>query len=123
SSVRLCSAAFGIVASFDGEMLRVVAHEHVGTEGSEGLTARYPMPPNRGQIAGRAILDRAVIHVADVKLDPEYVGAPGIDNPETLSVPMLRAGHRSERSQSAALRRCRLPTSRSSCSRRLPTKL
>src|SRR5262249_58635052 len=47
--------------------------------------------PNRGHLAGRAILDRAVIHVADVTLDPDYVGA-SVGNRATLSVPMLRKG-------------------------------
>ncbi len=91
SSVQLCAAAFAVVASFDGELLHFVAGEHVGTEGRRTLAAVYPMRPDRGQLAGRAILDRTVIHVADVMLDPEYVGA-SLGNRATLSVPMLRTG-------------------------------
>jgi GAF domain-containing protein len=92
SSVRLCDAVFGLVAIFDGELLHLVSHEHVGTEGLRALADRYPMRLNRGHLAGRAILDRTVIHVADVTLDPDYVGAPGVGNRATLSVPMLRYG-------------------------------
>ena len=92
SSVRLCDAIFGLVAVFDGQLLHLVSHEHVRTEGVRALAAAYPMPPNRGHLAGRAILDRAVIHVADVTLDAEYRGAPAIGNRATLSVPMLRNG-------------------------------
>ena len=91
SSVQLCAAAFAVVASFDGELLHFVAGEHVGTEGRRTLAAVYPMRPGRGQLAGRAILDQTVIHVADVMLDPEYVGA-SLGNRATLSVPMLRTG-------------------------------
>ena len=91
SSVQLCAAAFAVVASFDGEALHFVAGEHVGTEGRRTLAAVYPMRPDRGQLAGRAILDRTIIHVADVALDPEYVGA-SLGNRATLSVPILRTG-------------------------------
>jgi GAF domain-containing protein len=92
SSILLCGAAFSVVAILDAdEMLHLVASEHVGTEGRQSLAAAYPMRPNRGQLAGRAILDRAVVHVPDVTLDPEYVGA-ALGNRATLSVPMLRQG-------------------------------
>ena len=92
SSIRLCGAAFSVVATLDAdEMLHLVASEHVGTEGRQSLAAAYPMRPNRGQVAGRATLDRAVVHVPDVALDPEYVGA-ALGNRATLSVPMLRQG-------------------------------
>ena len=92
SSIRLCGAAFSVVATLDAdEMLHLVASEHVGTEGRQSLAAAYPMRPNRGQLAGRATLDRAVVHVPDVALDPEYVGA-ALGNRATLSVPMLRQG-------------------------------
>jgi two-component system, NtrC family, sensor kinase len=90
SSVRLCGAAFSVVAILDADgMLHLVASEHVGPEGRRSLAAAYPVRPNRGQLAGRAILDRAVVHVADVTLDTEYVGAT-LGNRATLSVPMLR---------------------------------
>ena len=92
SSVRLCDAIFGLVAIFDGELLHLVSHKHVRTEGLAALTAAYPMRPNRGHLAGRAILDRTVIHIADVTRDPDYMGAPGVGNRATLSVPMLRNG-------------------------------
>ena len=92
SSILLCGAAFSVVAILDAdEMLHLVASEHVGTEGRQSLAAAYPMRPNRGQLAGRAVLDRAVVHVPDVALDPEYVGAE-LGNRATLSVPMLRQG-------------------------------
>ncbi len=92
SSVRLCGAMFGLVAVFDGELLHLVSHAHVGTAGLEALAAVYPMRPNRGHVAGRAILEGAVVHVPDVTIDPDYTGAPAVGNRATLSVPMLRHG-------------------------------
>ena len=92
SSVRLCEAGFSVVATFDGDMLHLVASDQVDTAGRRALGAAYPYRPNRGQMAGRAILDRGVAHVADVTLDPEYVGAPGLGNRAMLSVPVLRKG-------------------------------
>jgi GAF domain-containing protein len=91
SSVRLCAASFAVVATFDGEMLHLVAHKHVNSEGDRALAAAYPMRPNRAQMTGRAILERRVVHVADVTLDHEYVGA-SLGNRATLSVPLLRNG-------------------------------
>src|SRR5207253_2647150 len=91
-SVRLCDAVFGLVAIFDGEQLHLVSHEHIGTEALRAVADAYPMRLNRGHLAGRAMLDRTVAHVADVTLDPDYVGAPRIGNRATLSVPMLRKG-------------------------------
>ncbi len=92
SSMRLCGAVFAMVASFDGELLHLVSTAHVRTAGVEGLATVYPLRPNRGQIAGRAVLERAVVHVPDVTIDPDYIGAPGVGNRATLSVPILRHG-------------------------------
>ena len=54
-----------------------------------------PIQPERGSASGRALLEGRVIHVADVKADPEYtwVEAQKLGDYRTLlSVPMLRDG-------------------------------
>jgi putative methionine-R-sulfoxide reductase with GAF domain len=61
SSMQLCGAMFAMVASFDGELLHLVSTAHVRTAGLEGLATVYPLRPNRGQVAGRAILERGVV--------------------------------------------------------------
>ena len=56
----------------------------------------FPTPPHRHVFTGRAILDRAVVHVPDVQADPEYAGqdfAREVGFRSVLSVPMLRDGH------------------------------
>ena len=54
-----------------------------------------PIEPERGSAAGRALLEGRVIHIADVKADPEYTWTEAQrlgDFRTILSVPMLREG-------------------------------
>src|SRR5262245_8776953 len=54
-----------------------------------------PIKPERGSASGRALLEGRVIHVPDVKADPEYTWAQAQrlgDYRTILSVPMLREG-------------------------------
>jgi putative methionine-R-sulfoxide reductase with GAF domain len=54
----------------------------------------FPARPSRASVAGRAILERSVVNIPDLELDPEYqpalARAVGIRN--GLGVPMLRGG-------------------------------
>ena len=92
SAVRLCGAQFGIMHRFDGELLHLAAHD-VTPEVLKFLQRAYPMRPSRSQASGRAILDRAVAEIRDVREDPDYqqdMAAAG-DWRSLLAVPMLRA--------------------------------
>ncbi len=92
SAVRLCGAQFGIMHRFDGELLHLAAHD-VTPEVLKFLQRAYPMRPSRSQASGRAILDRAVAEITDVREDPDYqqdMAAAG-DWRSLLAVPMLRA--------------------------------
>jgi two-component system, NtrC family, sensor kinase len=54
------------------------------------------LKPSRGSVAGRAALEGRVVHVADIKVDPEFnltVGSGFADVRTTLGVPMLREGN------------------------------
>jgi GAF domain-containing protein len=56
------------------------------------------MPPSRETISGRAILDRAVIHVPDIEQDPDFPPgarevARAMGYRSILHVPMLRDGN------------------------------
>ncbi len=94
-AVRLCDATYGVVGRYDGQLLHVVAHEHVRAEGVQAMLQLFPMRPSRATTMSRAVLERAVVHVPDVLKDPDYARpvALGIQNRSTLAVPMLRAGH------------------------------
>ena len=71
SAVRLCGAEHGHIYRFDGELLQRAAGYGSSPEHVE-LRRRHPVRLWRGSIAGRAALDRRVVHVADVLADSEY---------------------------------------------------
>jgi GAF domain-containing protein len=95
SAARLCNGAISALNSFDGETMRLLA-AHNWTSAAFDLYARRVAPsPHRGSIAGRSILDRAVVHVPDIELDREWAYpelSREIGFRSSLSVPMLRDG-------------------------------
>ncbi len=92
SAVRLCGAQFGVMHRFDGERLHVVAHD-VTPEVLEILKRTYPTRPVRSQASGRAMLDRTVVEIRDVREDSNYDHAMAAAGHwrSLLAVPMLRA--------------------------------
>ena len=94
SAGRLCDATFCSLTRFDGELLHQVAVHNFTPEALEVAGRRYPMPLTRQHGGGRAILDRAVCHIADVENDPEYDSslARVIGFRSLLVVPMFREG-------------------------------
>ena len=96
NSARLCGALFGSVYLFDGELIEMRAQFNYSPLALERSRQFFPTPPHRRVFTGRAILDRAVIHVPDVQADPEYAGqdfAREVGFRSVLSVPMLRDDH------------------------------
>ena len=89
---RLCSARFGVLHRFDGELLHLVACD-VTPEVLEVLRRAYPMRPSRSQASGRAILGRSVVQIPDALVDPEYQRDMAIAGEwrSLLAVPMLQA--------------------------------
>src|SRR6185295_18740536 len=94
SAVRLCGGLYGTAHGFDGGLVSLAAHHNCTPEVLEALQRVFPMPPDRRMMSGRAILTRAVVHVADVLADPEYVQDVGRAGGfrAVLAVPMLRDG-------------------------------
>jgi GAF domain-containing protein len=95
SAVRLCDGLYCGLFQFDGELLHFVAHHNHPPEALEEVHRRYPAPPTWAHGTGRAILERAVVHIPDVEVDPEYqhqtlTRALGMRS--GLWVPMLREG-------------------------------
>ena len=70
SAVRLCDGLFGAVLQFDGELLHRVAQHNYTPEALEASDRVFPARPTRALGAGRAILERAVVHIPDMELDP-----------------------------------------------------
>jgi signal transduction histidine kinase len=95
SAVRLCDGLFSALFQFDGELIHQVAQRNYTPEALEEARRAYPMRPSRVRGSGRAILERAVVHMPDVELDPEYEPsglARVIGFRSGLWVPMLREG-------------------------------
>src|SRR5262245_494838 len=93
SATQLCDATFGTVFRFDGELITVAANQDLSAEEIAVTNAVYPAPATRGIAAGRAIVDRAVVHISDIRSDPDYVARVPMNAPgyrTALAVPMLR---------------------------------
>jgi two-component system NtrC family sensor kinase len=90
SAARLCDAFDATIFQVDGDRLRIVAHE-----GPIPITPAGALPLIRGTAAGRAVLDRRTIHVADLQAEvddyPEASAfARSLGHRTTLTVPLLR---------------------------------
>jgi GAF domain-containing protein len=91
----LTGAANGSVSRFDGFLVHASAHYGWSVEEIESIQRDYPRPPGLESTTGRAILTRDVVHVPDVRADPEYglrsVLQTGMRT--GLSVPILQDGN------------------------------
>jgi GAF domain-containing protein len=95
-SVHLCGATYGVVFRFDGEMISFVAHHNLDQAGIDTVHKMFPLRPNTSSLIGRTILQRDVLHVTDVAVEPTHTytavqQALGIRT--FLGVPMLRDGN------------------------------
>jgi PAS domain S-box-containing protein len=95
NAVRLCSARFGGVYRFDGELIHLAAHDNLTAEALAEFQRIYPRRLDDESIVGRAILRRIVIHVADMETDGDVPLASrrlgrAIGAGNLLVVPMLR---------------------------------
>src|ERR1700694_1528576 len=95
NALRLCDARFSAVFRFDGELIHIAAFQNLTPEGTAAFRTAYPCRPSRGGTTQRAILTRSIVHMPDIREDPEYVYqdvAQKADYRSVLSVPMLRDG-------------------------------
>jgi signal transduction histidine kinase len=95
SAVRLCGGLFSALFRFDGELLHQGAEHNFTPEALEELHRVFPARPSRALGTGRAILERTVVLIPDVEVDPEYqhqAMSRAIGYRSGLWVPMLREG-------------------------------
>jgi GAF domain-containing protein len=95
--VKLCDAAFGLAFRFDGRLVSLVAHHNVGATDLEAVRSVWPMAPHPGTIAGRAILERRVIHYKDYFTETashpaSLAGARAMNVRTAVGVPILLEG-------------------------------
>ncbi len=93
SAARLCEATFAALHRFDGQVVTFEAHHGMTEPEVEESRRRFPRPPDREIAVGRAILDRRIAHIHDIRRDPEYRVTMGQMSFRTvLAVPLLREG-------------------------------
>src|SRR6185503_12248163 len=95
SAVRLCHAAFGGLHRVDGAMNTLAAFHNVPDDEIAMLRGMFPRPIRRDTFSSRAILDRRVVHIPDIRKDSEYSAAVHKTQADrgyrtALAVPMLR---------------------------------
>jgi GAF domain-containing protein/CheY-like chemotaxis protein len=93
---RLCDGVFATAAHFDGELIHNMAQHGFGPEGERLLRQRFPTPPARTIMSGRAVLDRAVVQVEDASTDLTLGTSHDLSQIQgfraIIGVPMLREG-------------------------------
>jgi len=95
SAVRLCDGLFSGLYQFDGELIHFAAQHNFTPEALEEVHRMFPLRPTRALGSGRAILERAVVHIPDIEADPEHEHRAlthAIGQRSGLWVPMLREG-------------------------------
>jgi GAF domain-containing protein len=95
NALRLCGGIFSAVYHYDGELIHLGALRNISPEGDAAFQRAYPCKPSRSGTTQRAILTAQMVHMPDVRLDPEYgyhdvARAAGFRS--VLSMPMLRNG-------------------------------
>ena len=93
-AVRLSGADRGFIFRQDGDVDRVAASFGHSKEFIE-IAKQNPIHQDRGSATGRAILERATVHIHDIQADPDYQWAKDHSGEEemhrtVLAVPMLR---------------------------------
>src|SRR5207245_2053973 len=95
SAARLCDGVTASLCQFDGELLHWVSQHNNTPAGLDAMRRRFPRALGPDTIVGRAIIERAAIHVRDCESDPdvpvesrEIARAYGYRS--VISVPMLR---------------------------------
>ena len=95
SAVQLCAGVHGVVLRYDGDLMHLVADHGVPVESLGELRQRFPLPPGRDLIGGRAITERRVVHIPDLASDPTAPSDSATiarigGHRSLLAVPMMR---------------------------------
>jgi GAF domain-containing protein len=71
-AVLICRADQGNIVRQDGDVYRVTAHSGLVAPEYLDMVMSREYRPERGSIVGRAVLERRLVHIADILEDPEY---------------------------------------------------
>ena len=89
-AAALCEARSAIW-EFDGTLMHFRTGHGVSTESLAKFMGWFPRPADRGTVAGRAIIERRMIHVPDVFADPDIIQAVrDLGGASVIAIPLLR---------------------------------
>ena len=92
NATRLCGAAHGSMHRIDGDVIPTMATYGQSQELHDFLK-QNPARADRKSVAGRVVLERQVVHIPDLRADPEYdYGTKFFEPRSVLGVPLLREG-------------------------------
>jgi hypothetical protein len=83
-AVLLCGADRGFIFRQDGDLYQVAASCGHSPEFIE-IARRNPISRDRRTATGRAVVERAVVHIRDILTDPEYRWAEDGNNPASAA--------------------------------------
>ena len=89
----ICGAYGVTVCEFDGSLLHWRASTGISEDPAvrEAAKSVYPTPPTRNLGAGRAILDRAIVHIRDHDTEPGLLRV-SLTVKSSVAVPLMRGG-------------------------------
>jgi signal transduction histidine kinase len=93
--VSLCGSTFGVIYTFDGDLVHFAGACGFSPAQLNGLRAKYPVRvDDRSVLSARAIRAKAPVHIQDALTDPDFdrEHAARIASRRMLAVPMLREG-------------------------------
>src|SRR5262249_43861437 len=94
TATRQCNADQGTITRKIGEAFFRSAAYGYSSEYTDYMR-ETPVQMDRGSVAGRALVDGRVVHIADIKADSEYTFSPGLHLGKfrtAIGVPMVREG-------------------------------
>jgi two-component system, NtrC family, sensor kinase len=94
TATRLCNADQGsITRGIAGKFYRAATYGYLSE--FSNYIREMPVRTDRSSVAGRALVDGRIVHIPDVRADPEYIFSPGLelgDFRTAIGVPMFREG-------------------------------
>src|SRR5215469_14364637 len=94
TACRLCASDAGSICIRDGEVYRAAANNYVSAADAEfwAIMSQRAIVPSRNSITGRVALDGRVVHVEDIRADPDYAlpATVASGRRSMLGVPLLR---------------------------------
>jgi GAF domain-containing protein len=90
-AARLCEADMAAISRRKGEFFEQLASYGYSPEHSRYVKT-HPIPSDRGSVSGRTVLEGKVVHIVDVRSDPDYTLGDQDSFRTALGVPLMRDG-------------------------------